>query len=147
MALVQCTINLCPFATFRGARRITKNCHTPPLHDIVVLSFQIWSISPKNYTGNGRRTGVLCVFLDSSISKPRDILRAAVPCEPTPIQQQRDSRRAEGRDPAASAQTGTGKTAGFTPAIVAAFGYPSAHASVVARCVRDPHANRELARR
>lgn len=58
-----------------------------------------------------------------------DILRAIAEQgyrEPTPIQQQAIPAVLEGRDLMASAQTGTGKTAGFYPAIIAASDYPSA---------------------
>ncbi len=35
-------------------RCVTKNCYTPLPHDIVVFVIFLFSISPENYTGNGR---------------------------------------------------------------------------------------------
>ena len=58
-------------------------------------------------------------FSDLGLSEP--VLRALADCgyeEPTPIQQRAIPIVAAGHDLSASAQTGTGKTAAFTLAII-----------------------------
>lgn len=92
-----------------------KNCYTPLPHDIVVFVIFLFSISLKTtpVTVGAVRSSYVFRFFGF---KP-DILRAVAEQgyrEPTPIQQQAIPAVLEGRDLMASAQTGTGKTAGFT---------------------------------
>lgn len=74
----------------------------------------IISLKTTPFTGPGR-FGVVMSF--DSLGLNPDILRAVAEqgyVEPTPIQQQAIPAVLQGRDLMASAQTGTGKTAGFT---------------------------------
>lgn len=92
-----------------------KNCYTPPLHDIVVFVIPNLSISLK--TTPATVGAVRSSYVFDSLGLNPDILRAIAEQgyrEPTPIQQQAIPAVLEGRDLMASAQTGTGKTAGFT---------------------------------
>lgn len=68
-----------------------------------------------------------------------DILRAVAEqgyVEPTPIQQQAIPAVLQGRDLMASAQTGTGKTAGFTLPLLQRLIQNEPHARAVVRCAR-----------
>ncbi len=92
-----------------------KNCYTPLPHDIVVFVIFLFSISLKTTPVTVGAVQSSYVFRFFGF-KP-DILRAVAEQgyrEPTPIQQQAIPAVLEGRDLMASAQTGTGKTAGFT---------------------------------
>ena len=68
-----------------------------------------------------------------------DILRAVAEqgyVEPTPIQQQAIPAVLQGRDLMASAQTGTGKTAGFTLPLLQRRSRMSCTQRAVVRCAR-----------
>jgi ATP-dependent RNA helicase RhlE len=82
----------------------------------VVFAISYRNNLPENYACHGPgRFGVVMSF--DSLGLNPDILRAVAEqgyVEPTPIQQQAIPAVLQGRDLMASAQTGTGKTAGFT---------------------------------
>jgi len=95
-----------------------KNCYTPPPYDIVVLSLirPDGHYTPLKLHLSGRGESGVVMSFDSLGLNP-DILRAVTEQgynEPTPIQHQAIPVVLQGRDLMASAQTGTGKTAGFT---------------------------------
>ncbi len=103
------------FADFM--RPVTKSARAAPLHGIVVFAISYRNNLPENYAPSPGRGGseLLCLF--DSLGLNPDILRAVAEqgyVEPTPIQQQAIPAVLQGRDLMASAQTGTGKTAGFT---------------------------------
>ncbi len=102
------------FADFM--RPVTKSARLRPFMALWFLPSLIAIISLKTtpFTGPGR-FGVVMSF--DSLGLNPDILRAVAEqgyVEPTPIQQQAIPAVLQGRDLMASAQTGAGKTAGFT---------------------------------
>ncbi len=118
-------------------RPVTKSARLrPSWHCGFAISYR--NNLPENYALHRAGAVRSCYVFDSLGLNP-DILRAVAEqgyVEPTPIQQQAIPAVLQGRDLMASAQTGTGKTAGFTLPLLQRLILNEPHARAVVRCAR-----------
>ncbi len=132
---------------------LAESCYTAALTHGSLCPFhtqasRLRHIPPENYIAQRDQGGsefYTCMSFDSLGLNP-EILRAIAEqgyVEPTPIQQQAIPAVLEGRDLMASAQTGTGKTAGFTlPLLQLLVEKPAAaRQRPPSGSCADPHAN------